>query len=264
MALILDRLLKRRGTGWRQNPTDRRDYDIDRLGIPSAELPEAASMWNLVAAIRDQGPTNSCVGQALAAAVTIREVATNKGWRPASALFPYWYSRYALGEPVRDEGTFIRPTAQTMARIGIPDEVHWPMVPGRVNRQPGPEALMQAYPRAGGLYATIQDFGTARISAVRACLAAGYPVVMGLRIDDAFLLDTGPEVIEEPKVTRYGHAGTAIGYKPAIDGSYLFEVLNSWGPGWRKGGRAWITEGYLRATTKAADLTVVHGWKRIQ
>ena len=220
-------------------------------------------MWPWVASVCDQGSTSSCVGQALANAVTIREAVCGYGWNPASALFAYWYARYKSGAGIVDDGTYIRSACNVMVKLGIPDEKYWPMSSWKVNRQPPPSATMQAHPRSGGVYVGIFDIGSMRADAVKACIAADIPVIAGFRIDDAFVSDSGPEVIDTPYAPRYGHAMAIIGYKPDPTHVTLYEILNSWGYSWRKGGRAWLTEAYLRSTSRVGDLTAVHGWKRI-
>jgi hypothetical protein len=266
---IIKTVLGNHGTGWIPNPKDKRDFGIDRLGLSSQGLPSSHSMWGLVSSVRNQGGSSSCVGQAIANAVSIREVIVypkrypNRKAEPASALFPYWNSRYLHGSQKVDSGTYIRLAMKAMVRIGIPDEAYWKFSTLRVNKQPSIDAYMRAHGRRDGTYITIQDIGTARADAVKAAIAANYPVVFGARIDKAFLNDAGPSIIDVPTNTIAGHAMVLIGYYYNEEYGIVYEILNSWGSRWRVGGRAWITEKYLRHLLSIGDLTICYGWRNI-
>ncbi len=89
---------------------------------------------------------------------------------------------------------------------------------------------------------------SAEQQAVRASLAAGHPVAVGLRwpnqvqIDDAHLLALPPdgEVFD-------GHSVIVVGYRddPAWPGGGGFLFRNHAGPHWRDGGHAWLSYAYV-------------------
>lgn len=259
-------ILRRRGTGWVQNLPDSRDHDFDRLGVTSSDLPDSVSLRPYLRQIRNQRSANSCVGEAIATAISIAECKAGLPHVPVSSLYPYWYARYQHGSTRIDKGTYPRYALNAMRRIGIPDERYWPFRLDKVNRQPVPKANMEAHPRRDGSYVSIKDTGTGRILAARAALTAEKPFIFGTQITRAFQGDIGSSVFDRPyphEKLAGGHMLTAIGYKH--DGLYglLFEVANSYDDDWRDDGCCWITEDYLRwVLTK--NLTIVYGWKRLQ
>lgn len=263
MALT-DLLLRRRGLGWVPNAPDDRDRDVDQMGLAAA-APAEVDLMPFAGPVRDQGPSSSCVGQALAAAVTIREAEAGFVCGPASALHPYYHARRMAGPVVRDAGCYIRLACSSMVKLGIPDERHWPFRLLRVNRRPGWDAERHAHQRRGGGYYGISDWGDGRVEAVRAALAAGHPVVFGTQVGRSFVPDVGPVVAGVPRDDEPlagGHAMVLVGYETRPDG-LVFRCLNSWGDRWRDGGTCWLTEEYVR-WARTRDLTIVDGWDRIR
>jgi hypothetical protein len=95
-------------------------------------------------------------------------------------------------------------------------------------------------------YYRVQSLG----DAVRQALASGKPVVGGWYVDAAFLAEDGPALIDAPGNAVGGHAMVLDGYNQ--DGT--FNLLNSWGLGWRQEGRARVTEAFVEA---ALDLWAI-------
>jgi C1A family cysteine protease len=99
-----------------------------------------------------------------------------------------------------------------------------------------------------------QDLGT-----MKACLAAGYPFVLGFTVYESFESDdvahTG--VVQLPDVSETsmgGHAVMAVGYD---DPSGRFLVRNSWGVGWGMGGYFTIPYAYLTDENLADDFWTI-------
>lgn len=264
---IRNLLTNSKGLGWEPNPPDKRDLGLEALGLSSSDLPDEVDLTGNVAEVRNQRSTNSCVGQSLAAAVCIRELAAGLSYAPASALFPYYHARRMSSTVVVDGGTYIRLAVKAMVKLGIPDEEYWPFGVGplRVNRRPGWEAHMRSHPRRGGTYYHIEGYSAERVSGIRAALAAGHPVVFGTPVTRAFTRSVGATVIDQPIVDEPiagGHAMTLVGYRVDADEGLIFRCLNSWGSDWRDGGLCWLTESYVRWRS-SRDFTVVVGWDRI-
>jgi len=251
-----------RGLGWIPNPPDKRDFDFDVMGLASSDLSVDCSLWLHVTRLRNQRSSNSCIGKALGNAVSIREHIENVDAGHASSLHPYWYGRYINHSHKRDKGAHIRYVLKAARRCGIPDEAYWPFKLSKVNKQPKPNAQMQAYDRADGKYVAIRDYGTARELAVRAAIDAGFPVLFGVGIDSSFFNDDDSNIIGMPTGSIIGgHAMVIIGYKFIEDYGIVYEILNSWGANWRAGGRAWITAEYLAL---CHDLSIIYGWRSLQ
>jgi hypothetical protein len=258
---IVNRLLRRPGTGCLLNPPDKRDWDFSNMKL-AGKPPAEYSIWHLVKSIYSQGGRSSCTGNAVALATTIREVAAGYPWQPKSALDAYWYGRFLDGLHKTDGGAHIRSVVKAMSKRGLCDEQYWPPTKG-VNKQPHPVAQMQAHPRQGGKYVTIRSLGTAKADAIKVALAADYPVIFAAKIDGIFGQRRGPLIIDKPLDPRWWHAMVFTGYKVDSDFGLVFEFGNSYSNGWRDGGRAWMTEAYVRSAL-VTDLTICYGWKRIR
>jgi len=235
------------------------------LGLATSDLPEAADLTanHWYPYVYDQRSTNSCVGQSLAGLVHISE---RSGYGQPSALFPYYNARRYSTSLVLDRGTYIRDAVKMTARLGCPDERFWTFstLAIKVNRRPSFQAYMQAHARRGGEYFAILSQGNARVRAIKAALAAGYPVIFGTRVTRAFALGQGADdIYDVPRIPDEdivgGHAMVAVGYEPSSVDSTLFKVRNSWGQGWGDNGHCYFTEQYMRwAHTRS--LWVFRGW----
>lgn len=264
----------RRGTGWKPDVADARDFVAsERFGLASIEPPDEASLEDHVGEIYDQGQTNSCVAWALCNAIMIAEAAAGLNPILPSALFAYYNGRRATAPnaPILlDVGSRPRDVVKAAFRLGICDDADWSWDYSRLrlrkNRRPPFAAYMKAHGRRGGEYAKIASVADAKILDVRRALAAGYPVMVALRITQEFV--DGQGIIDQPRITDPiigGHMVALVGYEPDrnLYGQTLFRVLNSWGDRWADDGFGWITEGYLRSGY-ASDLYVVRAWERIQ
>lgn len=259
-------VLRRRGLGNIPNPTDKRDWDIDRLGLRS-EAPESKSLRTFVNQVRNQRSVNSCVAEAVAGAIDVRETLAGVEFAPISSLYLYWLARRQHLAERFDKGTYIRAAVKVLKAIGVPDERYWPFStnPLRVARQPSIEAFAMAVARQGGAYYRIFDTGSARVDAIKAAITAGYPVIFGTRVARSFLFDEGGAVIDRPGLSEEiagRHAMNIVGYAGSRTHGHLFETQNSWGGSWRDGGFCYLTEPYIRSAL-SRDFTIVHGWRRL-
>lgn len=265
-----------RGLGFHPDAPDPRDWDVDRmaLGAPGSTVGEA-SLRRHEPPVYDQGRTSSCVAQAMAGAVEILERSAR--YRGASVdvgtpsrLFLYYGSRrlHSGGPAIFDTGTYLRTCAKAMQRIGVPSEELWKFStsPFRVNRQPRPVAYMRGHARAGGEYYRIRDMGAARVAAILAAIESGYPVCFGTRVSEAFLRSDGPYLVDVPAAAdpvAGGHAMCIVGYRHEAEAGLVFEVRNSWGPGWRDNGHCLMTEDYIRWAL-SSDFQIIRGWARLR
>lgn len=255
--------------GWKPDERDRRDKDFADLDFPmgtslTGTVRDESSMRAHCPDVYSQSSTNSCVAQGVAGAIQTAEIYRNIPSEIPSRLFMYANARLLHGAIRRDSGTHIRLCMKMLNRLGVPDEKYWPWSTKSrtVNRRPSWAASMRAHPRMGGKYNRIFDLGENRSTAIKIAIDAALPVVFGTQVHQSFLSRKGPVVIEN----RFdsdddivgGHAMVIIGYKNSRANGLLFEVRNSWGPGWRDRGYCWMTEDFIRSN--ARDLWVVHGW----
>lgn len=249
----------RRRTGWKPDLPDiggdgkSRDFSFEKLGLVRAAAP--SSLRPYVVEVLDQANTNSCVAHAWEQAFRIRGRIAGGPWvaqwgsRLGSRLFGYRNSRRTHGEENVDQGTYLRSYAKAVNVFGRPPEEAWPFLPLRVNWTPKWNAYRLAFdsslsagPHA---YYRIDAVGSSRAAAVRAALAAGYPVVFGTRVSQAFL-NAGPSsgvLHPEPDPRKWvgGHAMCIV----ACDLAGNFVVVNSWSTNWGEGGFGTLSEEFI-------------------
>ena len=253
-----------RGFGWLPNPDDRRDFEFTSLGL-SEDVENSCTLRNYVRKVLSQGSAPSCVANAVAHGIMIREGIRGRPPEIPSRLYMFFNSRRMHQNPVKWGGTYLRTCFKALRKLGAPSEEYWPYSTRKkvVNRRPGWEPYMKAYSRTDGQYYSIMAIGPARLRQVKAAIMAGYPVCFGTSIDSAFLRNKGPAIVHRPPGGLIGgHAMTIIGYRQNSNGEDLFEVLNSWGSDWRDNGRVWLHEDYIM-WARTRDLTIVKGWKGI-
>lgn len=257
-----------RKLGWIPDLRDPRDVNVDVMGLASSSLPSEVTLRDHALAVLDQGSTQSCVAQAFAQAVLIHERTRGLVSVLPSRRFIYYNSRrLSSGTFVTfDNGTYLRTAAQALSRLGAPDERVFPFRTGwlDINRRPSFDAYLLGYGRRGGVYRRIFEEGYARTLAIKAALAAGYPVAFGTPISKAFTGNFGPPVVDPPTECEIigGHAMLFVGYQDTAGGT-LFEVINSWGAEWRNRGFFRMTEEWV-SWSRLTDLWVVGGWHAVQ
>lgn len=236
----------RRGCGYLPDLLDHRDFDFDRLGLASSRLPAEVSLRPEGLRPFNQGSTNTCVAQAVAQAIRIRAAHQSGALpEPLSRLAIYWNARAYHGATRQDLGTHIRFAIRGLQVYGAPPEHVWPfetgLLGGRVNKKPS-LASYQLGHDFGGVrgYYRIRDAGERKLLAIKAAIAAGYPVVAGWMVDRDFLDDAGPVLVDAQRGPIVGgHAMLLDGYSGETGA-----IVNSW-PSWRAGGFATFTADML-------------------
>ena len=146
-----------------------------------------------------------------------------------------------------DSGAQIRDGMKVVAG-GFVSEAEWPYDVGTFSTPPDLAKLDQdakrdhviSYQRVG------RDFG------MRACLADGYPFVMGVSVYSSFETATLGE-IPMPQTSEQllgGHAILCVGYDSKTQ-RYTFR--NSWGDGWGQGGYGTLPMAYLHDASLSSD-----------
>ena len=195
----------------------------------------------------DQLSLGSCVAQAIVMALYTAQRA--RGAMPphiASRLAVYYLARATHGMQRYDSGTYNRAGFWALNHFGFAPERLWPYQIRRFAQMPPTRlfwgAFDQSAKRAVVEYRRITSRGLARCHEIRLALAAGWPVVFGLDIDERFMVGrqdlwTGPT---SPIVG--GHAMMWGGYNEVGP-----EAINSWGA-------KWSGDGWFRMTWQAAGL----------
>lgn len=223
---------------------------IEAGALASRRPPPSVDLRDRWWGIGDQGNTGSCVGWATADGV-LRYVMVKANRMPQSARLSVrqiWMSAKETDEfttrPesfIEEAGTSLKAAVEVCRKYGVVLESDLPFTLGQLMYTGSTQAFYAraAQRRVNSYFNVKRD-----LSAWRRALAAGSPILAGLRVDDSFhdvggdgLLDTtGPK-------PGGGHAVCIVGYR--ADGRLI--IRNSWGTGWGDRGYAYASPDYIAA-----------------
>lgn len=249
---VIEGAFGKRTWGYKKDPSDVRDSMLSvRLGAP-LKLPVSASVRDRRVSPKDQSSTSSCTGQSTSQAVRLAYLKAGIECPDLSALFPYYLGRSIEGYESTDGGAYIRDVIKAIVKWGEANESAWPFKVSAVNKHPNVKAYRSAYDRRGAKNYHRVAAGDA--NGIRQALAAGYPVVAGWQVSQSFEDYDGTGVIPAQEAPFLGgHAICLVGY--FADGT--FDLLNSWGDSWGRGGYATVSEAFVRQATDVWALEVV-------
>jgi len=242
------------GFGWRKDPRDSRDWTYEPPPVADS-VPERVDLRPGCPPVYDQRNLNSCSSNAVAASVEF-DLMRQKNRRVIfpSRLFIFYNSRAMEHTQEADTGVYVRDAIKAVARHGDCPEDLWPYVEKNYATRPPQECYDSAL-----RYKAIQYFRIhRRIDDMRACLASGYPFVLGFLAHEKFkeiVKKTGRlEMPAKGEKVVGKHAVLAVGYD---DESQRFIVRNSWSD--RFGLKGYFTMPYQYLTDKhlSADFWTV-------
>jgi C1A family cysteine protease len=251
----LVRIAKQRfGTGHLKDPHDARDWQANGLLGAARNLPSEASLEPFVRHVRDQGATESCVGNALAQAADVRLNRLGFSAPPVSALAIYTMARdlarIDASEPIVDQGSYARLAFKAARSNGFVSEERWPLSQDHVNDELPWDVLQAGSAFKVASWYRIASSGPSRAQEVCNAIAQGWPVIFAAQVDQPFMdfVGKGRVPMYDPAQAVGGHMLCLVGY--ATDGpSKAFRVVNSWGEGWGDHGFFWADEGWVTADT---------------
>jgi hypothetical protein len=218
------------------------------LMAPGRELPEGLPFY--------QGSIGSCGPCSAAAAILYADVkAGRKGLPPPSRLFIYYTTRRRLGTIPQDSGVSNAAMVRALAESGYCDEDLCPYAPRRFRERPTEAAFAQA----AGRKLTDARPVPQDLDAMRACLAAGRPIIVGFAAYPSLVTEavdrTGLIPLPGDDEERIGgHDVLVVGYD---DDRQAFRVLNSWGAHWGEGGFGWLPYAYALDPRLAGDFWTI-------
>jgi hypothetical protein len=232
-----------RGFGYLRDPADERDRKLSALlgRFAASPPPPSASLERPEVGPKDQSMTSSCTGQACSQAVRLAYLRRGVPCPELSALFAYYMARAQHGGEHDDSGSYLRTVVKGVTQLGIATESAWPFSDEAVNRHPSFGAYREAFDRRGVRGYHRIDEGD--VDGVRRAIAAGYPVIGGWQVGQAFVDWGGKSVISGQIMPIGGHALPIVSY--AADGT--FRLLNSWSSSWGRGGYAVVDEMFVAA-----------------
>jgi C1A family cysteine protease len=239
---------------------DLRDYHYMSTVYKSpTDLPKSVDLRNQLSPIVDQGQLGSCTANAIVSG--LREyllLQARNPFIPLSRLFLYWHEREMEGHVDEDSGAFIRDGMKVLQKVGVCPDIDYPYDTSHFRDLPTAKAEEDAKAFTISEYHRIANF-----YALKAALAEGQPVVIGLQIYESFESEevslTGK--IPLPKKTKErllgGHALLAVGYidqnSTSPDQGYVI-VRNSWGEQWGDKGYCYIPYKMMKDTTILLDM----------
>jgi C1A family cysteine protease len=232
--------------GWVRDIPDQRDrrFNLASVGLfDGASLPTSIDLRPGCPPVFDQGELGSCTANATCGALEFDAIKQGQPPVNFSRLFVYWNTRNIEGTDASDSGAAIRNAIKSVVQWGAPPESDWPYDPAVFATQPP----VPTYATAGKHLALIYESVPQELQSLKACLAAGFPIVFGFSVYQSF---EGPEVAKTGivKMPHWfeaavgGHAVMAVGYD---DAAQYFIVRNSWGSDWGSAGYFYFPYPYM-------------------
>jgi C1A family cysteine protease len=186
-------------------------------------------------------------------ALEFLEIKSGKPFVDLSRLFPYYQARVIEGT-CEDAGAEIRDVVKASPSSACPARSSGRTTSKRFATKPSAAAIADAARRKITSYHRLVG-----LTAMRQCLAEGYPVIFGFTVYESFESDqvarTG--ILEMPKPNERelgGHAVLAVGYD---DDARQLIVRNSWGAGWGQKGYFRMPYGYIENASLSDDFWTI-------
>jgi C1A family cysteine protease len=239
--------------GWLPDLPDHRDFLYEPPSALLRKLPAAVDLRAACPPVLDQGTRlGSCTANAVCNAFRFNLLKEGelKPFLP-SRLFVYYNARKMAGTEKLNQGAQIRDAMKSIAVQGVCDERDWPYVARNFAEQPPRKAYRDALAHQAVRYQRL----AVDLKHFQACLAQGYPFVMGLTVYADFESDrvgrTGVLNLPKPKEALVGgHAVLVVGYDNA---SQRFIVMNSYGKSWGQHGYFTVPYAYVMHPHLTAD-----------
>lgn len=237
---------------WHPGRPDHRDLKL-KFGFIKRKLglPGKVDLRTGMPPVFDQGTLGSCTGNAIAGAYEYAQKKLGKKDFTPSRLFIYYNERLLEHTVADDAGAVIRDGMKAIARFGVCSERSWPYVIAKFKDGPTKGAYTEALMHQAIEYRAVEQ----KADQLKAALAAGYPVVFGFSVFEAFESEEVAKsgILNLPQASEKnmgGHAVLMCGYD---DSKKSFLVRNSWGSNWGQGGYFWMPYDYACNTGLADD-----------
>jgi hypothetical protein len=235
-------------------PEQLRGIPLASTPYSGAELPRTVDLSPAMPPPQNQGTQRSCVGWAVAYALKTyqerveegRTLIRSDGRFDTTQVFSpaFVYNQINHG---RDGGASFIDALNLVRSDGAATWANMPYDPQNYTRQPSTTARATA---TRFRIDTWRQVNVQDTTEMKAHLNAGFPVLIGARIDEGFLNGRGPFVWSAAHGRELGtHAMVVVGYD---DNRQAFRVLNSWGREWGDGGFGWIAYPHFRRVATEA------------
>ncbi len=238
--------------GYRRDRLDQRDH----LFKPAAmRLPATIDLRPHCPPVMDQGRLGSCTAHGITGALRYELMHNAQADVPLARLQLYFDERTVEGTVGEDSGAEIRDGIKCAGKIGVGHESLWPYRIGKFKQKPPAKVYADAIQFEALSYQRV----AVDVSHLKAALAQGFVVVIGVTLYDSFesaaVAKTG--VVPMPSLHEGiagGHCLYVAGYgqKPGT-----FTVRNSWGSSWGDSGDCYFPEAYLGSAKLGSDYWII-------
>jgi C1A family cysteine protease len=248
-------MIKPRSNAWygcRRDSLDARDHAF----VPKVvRLPAKVDLRAHCPPVMDQGRLGSCTAHGITGALRYALLSNGKPDVPMSRLQLYFDERTIEDTVKSDAGAEIRDGIKCAAKRGVGHERLWPYVVKKFATKPPTKVYRDAVHFEALTYERVDVSATA----LKAALASGFPVVIGISVYESFESSAVARTGRVPMPKRGekvvgGHCMYAVGYGQKKG---TFTVRNSWARDWGDKGDCYLPEAYLGSTTYGSDYWVV-------
>jgi C1A family cysteine protease len=231
---------------------DKRDHRFQIL--EGQVLPQQVDLRTFCPPVEDQGQLGSCTSFATGAAIRVARKVQGLQDFVTSHLFLYYNSR-AKNQKSVDAGATIRGAIQAAGQYGDCPEPEWPYDINKFASKPPTQAYQDALKDRAISYLRVSQ----SVTQMKACLAQGFPIVIGFTVYDSFesneVAKTGmvPMPSQNESVLG-GHAILVVGYRDS-DQKWIFR--NSWSDQWGDKGYGYFDYKYLVDRDLASDFWTI-------
>lgn len=241
--------------GWKPDLPDHRDH------IYSAPiflvLPPHVDLRPGCPPVYDQGQLGSCTAQAIAAALEFDQMKQGEQAFTPSRLFIYYNERWAEGTVDSDAGAAIRDGIKSVNKQGACNETEWTYDISQFAIHPPTACYKDALNYRSVSYQRVMR----SLRQMKACLASGFPFVIGISVYSSFESDqvAATGIVPMPQHNEDllgGHCMLVVGYD---DAKQAFLVRNSWGTEWAgpMHGHCYLSYAYLLDPSLSSDFWVI-------
>jgi hypothetical protein len=230
--------------GCKKDTPDLRDY-LYHAKIDTGSLPGSVDLRSKFSPIVDQGELGSCTSNAIVSGLYEYQLLQKGNWKALSRLFHYYEERSLEGTIDSDSGAEISDGMKVLQQIGVCPETDWPYDISTYANAPTAQDLADAL-----TYKIVEYHRVTSLPLLKAALAEGLPVVLGIDVYSSFESDSvsSTGVIPMPDTAHEsllgGHAICAVGYDNAKS-AVIFR--NSWGPSWGDQGHGYLPYAYFKS-----------------
>lgn len=245
--------------GWKRGLPDIRDkkFTLAAHNIIPSVIPASIDRSHQCVAVMDQGELGCCVPHSVTAVMRFDRLKQGFADRPLSRLQNYYDGRRLEGTLKSDSGLEIRDAIKCAVKTGIGPESLWPYNIAKFARRPP----LICYAGAFFNQATVYEAVDTSIDGIKAVLAAGYLVIIGISIYSSFESDavTKTGIIPMPDAEKDkllgGHCMYLHGYSAATP-KYV-DGRNHWNTDWGDQGDFHIPWDYLSNSNLAGDFWTI-------